>query len=297
MSYTIFNYHYIRDAGDHGIHPCTIEAFQAQFEYLRAHTTMVSPSELYRIAKQKRPGRFTALTFDDGLREHFTVAFPLLKAAGIAGAFFPLELPTIAGKVPLTNKLHVILGHVPSEDIVKRLERFLGLDRHLPRDRLLNPNRRFDDIVTANLKETLITLSYNERERFLDEMFHEIVSDEPQFAREFFLSRDEIRGMNNAGMEIGSHTSRHIALDTLAPEAQEEEITIGTSFVEAAIGRSPRLFSYPHGRYTPHTIDILKRAGYEYAFILGARAVSYEDGLFEIPRFDSNDFETVRSSL
>lgn len=297
MSYTIFNYHYIRDRGDHGIHPCTIEAFQAQFEYLRTHTTLVSPSELYRIARQRRSGRFAAFTFDDGLREHFTVAFPLLKTAGIAGAFFPLELPTIAGLVPLTNKLHVILGSIQSEDIVKRLERFLGPGRLLPRDHLLNPNRRFDDVLTANLKETLITLSYDERERFLDEMFHEIVSDEAQFAREFFLSRDEIREMHINGMEIGSHTSRHIALNTLSPKAQEEEISIGTSFIEAVIGKHPRLFSYPHGRYTRETIDILKRAAYEYAFILGARSVSHEDGSFEIPRFDSNDFETVRSSL
>ena len=217
MSYAIINYHYIRDRGDNGIHPCTIAEFRAQVNELQKTATIVSPSELYKNARANRPGRFVAFTFDDGLKEHYTVVFPFLHDLGIRGAFFPLELPVARGIIPLAHKLHIILGKFSTVGLIERLEMFVGRAGHVPRDRAVNPARRFDDLLSANLKESLIALPYSDRSRFVDELFRESAIDEQQLARDFFLTHEEIRSLLAAGMEIGSNTSRHIALDTLAP--------------------------------------------------------------------------------
>ncbi len=293
MTYAIINYHYIRERGDNGIHPCTIERFHAQLRRLGEHFTIVSPSELYECARSGQPGRYAAVSFDDGLAEHARVAFPALREAGLCGAFFPLGLPLQEAKLPPTHKLHVLLGRLSTPELVGRLEHFFGGVHRVPRDRLLNSRRRFDDLLTANLKETLIALPPEERNRFIETVFAEVVPDEAALARETFMSAGELETLARAGMEIGSHTYSHLSLETLDGSMQRDEIERGTAVVAGIIGRAPQFFSYPHGRYTSDTLDILAAGGFKRAFILGARDVGAGDRPLEIPRYDTNDMEAA----
>lgn len=293
MTYAIVNYHYIRERGDHGIHPCTIGRFYAQLRWLGEHFTIVSPAELYEHARSGQPGRYAAVSFDDGLAEHARVAFPALREAGLRGAFFPLGMPLAEAKLPPTHKLHILLGRLSTEELVGRLEGFSGAARTVPRDRPLNPRRRFDDLLTANLKETLIALPPEDRNRFIETVFAEVVRDEAALARETFMSAGELEALCRAGMEIGSHTYSHLSLETLDPGAQQGEIERGTAVVAGIIGTAPQFFSYPHGRYTSDTLGILAAGGFKRAFILGARDVGADDRPFEIPRYDTNDIETA----
>lgn len=289
MRRVIVNYHYIRAADSSGIHPCTIAAFKQQIASLAAHYTIVAVAEVVAAARADQPGNFCALTFDDGLAEHYTIVFPLLRAAKIPATFFPLGLPLADGRIPLPHKLHILLSELSAGDLVQRLERFFPDEAPINRTTPLNPRRRFDDVLTANLKETLIALPLGERERFIEAVFREVVANEPALAGKFFLSPDQLRELDQAGMEIGSHTYSHFALDTLAPRAQSEEIVRGEEVIASIITQRPRSFAYPHGRHTPETLSILEGRGYQAAYLLGAREVGAADGRFEIPRFDTND--------
>ena len=293
MRRVIVNYHYIRPTNSGGIHPCRIETFTEQISSLGASYSIVPLGEVVAAAKAHRPGNFCALTFDDGLAEHYRVAYPLLLAAKIPATFFPLGLPLSEGRIPLPHKLHILLSELSVDDLVRRLERFFPDAAPINRTTAMNPHRRFDDVLAANLKETLIALPAAERERFLEAVFREVVSDEPRLAKEFFLSPDQLREMHASGMEIGSHTYSHSALDRLPPALQSEEIARGEEVVRSIIAHRPRAFAYPHGRYTAETLAILEDRGYGAAYLLGAREVGAADGRFEIPRFDSNDVPSL----
>ena len=291
MNRIIVNYHYIRERGDRGIHPCTVENFQKQMRFLSERYTFASVGEVYRAASENRAGKLCALTFDDGLAEHYRIAFPVLRQRNIRAAFFPIGLPLQEGRIPLSHKLHILLSEIPTRELVGEVERFFNGRVRIESDRLINPERRFDDILTSNLKETLIALTLEERSKLIEGLFIQSYSleHERELAKKIFMSAQELRELAASGMTIGSHTYNHLGLNTLGRDDQLKEISWGQEAVRDILGDYPSMFVYPHGRYNEDTLGIVKNLGFQSAFTLGARDVSADDSALEIPRYDTND--------
>jgi len=291
MNQGIVNYHYIREQGDRGIHPCTIERFREQVRSLLRTHEPVSVEELYAIAARREPGKFFALTFDDGLAEHYRVAFPLLREHRIPGTFFVLGMPLAERRMPPSHALHVLLSRRSTEELIAMLERHARGAVRVDRREPMNPKRRFDDVLTANLKETLIRMPLAERLGFIRYALASVVPDEAAFVKAFFMDADEVREMDQAGMTIGAHTMSHAALDTLGAAEQEQEIRRGNAALAAVLGRKSAMFSYPHGRFTEETAHILAAEGFRYGVTLEVRDLSAADDPLRIPRYDTNDME------
>ena len=66
------------------------EDFERVLTYLERHFELVSLTELVHrtVSRLRIQGREIALTFDDGLRNNATVAYPLLREMGIPATFF-----------------------------------------------------------------------------------------------------------------------------------------------------------------------------------------------------------------
>ena len=291
MNQGIVNYHYIREKGDNGIHPCTIERFRTQvLSLLRTHEP-VGVAELHAIAARRETGRFFALTFDDGLAEHYHVAFPMLREHRIPGTFFVLGMPIAEERLPPSHALHVLLSRLSTEELIAMLERHthgaIAVNRREP----MNPERRFDDVLTANLKETLIRMPLADRLGFIRSALASLVPDEAAFVKTFFMDADHVREMDQAGMAIGAHTMSHAALDTLGTAGQGREIKQGSAVLADLLGRKSEIFSYPHGLYTEGTLNILKAEGFRYGVTLEVRDVAAADDPLRIPRYDTNDRE------
>lgn len=81
-----------------------------------------------------------------------------------------------------------------------------------------------------------------------------------------FLTWNQVKEMDNAGMTIGGHTRTHPFLtDITNPVDLRREIIGGKSVVENHIGHSIDLFAYPYGHYNDQIIQIVKEAGYKTA--------------------------------
>lgn len=292
----IINYHYIRERGDNGIHPCTIENFEKQMRFLDERYAFVSVGEIYRAALENRGGKLCAVTFDDGLAEHYNVALPILKQYKARAAFFPIGLPLEEKRMPLTHKLHILLSKIPILDLVRKVEDFFDGRVRISGERLINPKRRFDDILTSNLKETLIALTVEERSGLIEKLFGQSYSSEQEreLAEGFFMSAEELGELKANGMDIGSHTYSHLALDTLNRSEQLEEVARGQKAICDALGSDSDMFVYPHGRYNADTLGIMKDLNFKLAFTLGARDVAPGDDAFEIPRYDTNDLANFK---
>src|SRR5688500_1041522 len=81
-------YHRIGDEGasgfDQGLWSATVQAFDAQMAFLKKQCDVVGPSDLKDVIKKGR-GRFALVTFDDGYRDNYEQAFPILKSHGLPG--------------------------------------------------------------------------------------------------------------------------------------------------------------------------------------------------------------------
>jgi peptidoglycan/xylan/chitin deacetylase (PgdA/CDA1 family) len=80
------------------------------------------------------------------------------------------------------------------------------------------------------------------------------------------MTQEEIAALARSPLiEIGAHTVSHPALPSLPREAQRSEITSSKETLEEIVGRPVDGFSYPHGRYTSGSIDLVREAGFQYA--------------------------------
>ena len=84
-------------------------------------------------------------------------------------------------------------------------------------------------------------------------------------ARLELMNEDDLKALSQAGMEIGSHSHRHIALKTITyvPEL-EKEVRLSKQLLESITGQQVYSFSYPYGSVPIHYREILSNAGYFY---------------------------------
>jgi peptidoglycan/xylan/chitin deacetylase (PgdA/CDA1 family) len=106
-------------------------------------------------------------------------------------------------------------------------------------------------------------------------------------------------------MEIGTHTQRHLPLDTLTDLGQAEELANSQRIAEQIAGRPVTGFRPPEERFTPATLQIWSDLGGRYVFASNnGRAAGPEilpllpDSLVLLGRVSEDDYEMLdRSSL
>jgi peptidoglycan/xylan/chitin deacetylase (PgdA/CDA1 family) len=79
------------------------------------------------------------------------------------------------------------------------------------------------------------------------------------------LTAEQLLQMENAGMEIGSHTCSHPDLTTLSYQQQRDEMTQSKQILESIIHGEISSFAYPYGRYNSDSISAAKDADYQLA--------------------------------
>ena len=241
----IISYHRIRDEPK----CCTPKKFEEQVQ----------------LAKQIG----AKLTFDDGLKEHYTVALPILKKYRMKGTFFVIT--NSQNEMTTTHKLWLLL-----QDHKKELFKNSKIStRKIPN--LNSGYYKTDSIKLRNLKHY-----YTKHPLQVNKLFKEYYDEDKEIMK-MYMTNFEIMKLQYSDMEIGSHSHTHPILSELSKTKQEQEIKTSTKIINDHFD-SPIGFSYPHGQYNKTTQLLLKKYNYKYA-------VSTEtDNLFSLRRIDSNEF-------
>ncbi|MDQ3936434.1 MAG: polysaccharide deacetylase family protein, partial [Actinomycetota bacterium] len=83
------------------------------------------------------------------------------------------------------------------------------------------------------------------------------------------MSWDELRGLADAGWEIGSHTCSHPRLAELASEDEiAAELEGSRMACEERLGGRCRSIAYPYGSYDERVVEAAGRTGYDYGLTL-----------------------------
>lgn len=228
----IVNYHYVEDprADWSGIHPCSVREFERQIGFLSKNFKVVAISQVFDSARNGTEGKFCAITFDDGLKGQYENALPILKKYKTIGTFFPIT-STFEGRLPSTHKIHALLSHSSTAELIKIFHGFirefypdLETAYSVPADRRLFERRKHEDISTANFKETMISLPEDIKGRFLRYCFKMMRLDEKKISRQIFMSQARIAELVNQGMEIGCHSHGHYSMATADSEFFKKDI-------------------------------------------------------------------------
>jgi len=82
------------------------------------------------------------------------------------------------------------------------------------------------------------------------------------FSRRRMLTASEIRAMDEAGIDIGSHTVNHILLGKTEKRAAINEIRDSKAMLEDILGHEVSHFAYPFGSWNPAIRDAVMEADY-----------------------------------
>lgn len=290
-------YHYIRDAERTpfpSLKALRLSEFEAQLDWLAAGRTAVPYAEFERW--QVSPGAADfLLTFDDGFTDHYTAAFPALRARGWGGVFF-VAGAALGGTPRLLNvhKTQFLLAALGAERFAEAVAAEARPDDATTALGHRREVYRYDDAPDLVAKHRLnYEMPAEEAERVLSTLFARHLGDEVAFARDLYLSPEMIREMAAGGMTFGFHTETHPVLSRLDRAAQRREIARGVAVIRELTGQTGVPFCYPYGHahtYNTDTLTVLDEAGYSLAFTTARRlARAGEDQRLEVPRMDTRD--------
>lgn len=109
-----------------------------------------------------------------------------------------------------------------------------------------------------------------------------------------YLSWDQIRELQQNGIEIGSHTVEHYELNKMAIPDQRREITESKRVLEEQLGVPVTSICYPVGRYNDDTVRLVKEAGYLNAATTEPGLVRVQDNPFTYKRVRMNPDMSLR---
>lgn len=299
-------YHYTRDL-QHSRYPkingLDITMFRHQIEFMKNNFNVVTMEQVIDASKRKTslPENALLLTFDDGYIDNYTCALPILEEYGLQGSFF------IPGKTFSThqlldvNKIHYMLASSDInellEDVKKEMDYYRGREfDYAPTDELFNEYavaNRFDVKETIFVKRMLQTvLPERLRNLISSNLFEKYVGvTEETLAHELYMTEEQIHTMKRHGMFIGVHGYDHYWLGNLSREQLEQDISKALEVLDEFIDCENWVMNYPYGNYNQDVIELVKSKG----ACLGLTtkigcADLLNDSLYELPRFDCNDF-------
>lgn len=274
----IFNYHRIRSSPgecrtsfDQDVFGPTKDDFERQVKWLKECAYLLSESDLISMISGDvpRPRRKCAMiTFDDGYRDNYQLAYPVLKKYNVPAIFF---IPT----------QRVDTRQLGWWDIISYLIKKSNKDA---------VNYKGQRIQIANSKKEAIRTFQNtmklEKHHETKDLLHAL-ADECQVAfptaaeqdREL-MSWPEIKEVSDNNISIGSHSHTHRVLATLTDTDQKQEMLKSKKILSDRISKEVHTISYPVGHYAHFNNVTMKTAdecGYKLGFSFNTGINSWRD--------------------
>jgi peptidoglycan/xylan/chitin deacetylase (PgdA/CDA1 family) len=259
----VFNYHRIGDSEatpfDPNVFSCDTAHFDMQLAAIRSRFQMVTIAELGEMIElgRKMEAPLALVTFDDGYRDNYTNAFPVLKAHQMSAVFFVAtsfvgsqSVPwwdEVAWMVKTTNRDNFVLPGAPS----------IRVDH----EKIGNTIR--ETLIAFKRDPAPIHVKLRHLQSVLERKLETTAGDS------LFMNWEELREMRKAGMEVGSHSHSHAILSHLSEEEQFEELSQSRTIIERELGEPVFAVAYPVGgtmTYTTATQRLVARCGYQIGF-------------------------------
>jgi peptidoglycan/xylan/chitin deacetylase (PgdA/CDA1 family) len=242
----IFMLHHVTPEQPHPFEPNRILKIMPEFltevvgEARRQGFDIVSLDEVHRRMQSGAQGArpFCAFTFDDGYRDNYLHAWPVLNKLDVPFTIYvPTDFPDGNGFLwwlVLERVVRVAASVTLSMD---------GAVRHLSCRTTAAKDEAF-----ASIYWWLRALPEHRARAVVAELAAGAGIDPAAACRELVMSWDELRTMaNDPLVTIGAHTRGHFALAKLSAEEARAEMAGSIARIEQEIGRPCRHFSFPYG--------------------------------------------------
>lgn len=255
----ILTYHRFSDTGIGNT--TSASAFAKQLQYLTTHYRIVPLSTLssYLTRGKELPDGLVAIAIDDGYRDAYEIAFPILREHNVPATLFVVTDFIDRRTWLWTDKLRFLATVAQFDDLTTTITKHsLNLT---PRDY----ESRLQ--AAAEINSALKRMPDDVKEQVILRLASSLGIELPDLPPEEYgpITWDQAREMDSAGVELGSHTVTHPILTRVNDERLRIELSDSRSRIEGMLCREVDLFCYPNGDYDERVLRAVQTAGYRWA--------------------------------
>lgn len=258
--------------------------FAEQLEFLKANFNLITLADFFDglLSNGTVPPETVVITFDDGFRDTYTRALPLLKEYQLPATVFVTTGFLSGDMVPVEFVL---------ADLIRKLDKltvnFFGGKEVFPVKNTADKEDCYQD-----LKARTKYLSPSARADLLDSLIEENAEGFAwRTGEKLTLNWDQCKKLDEQRLiTVGSHGVNHSPLTTYnSREERRHELQDSKRELEDKLCHGIDFFSYPYGTSDPDIKALTKHAGYKAACVTGEDFVRKKDGnrRFKLPRISS----------
>jgi len=254
----------------------TAKEFECQISYLKQYFNILSLEQAIKLLKKKElPAKALVITFDDGYKDNYTIAAPILEKHNCTATFFIATEGVEKGhlwndiveQAITKTKIQTI-----SKDIIGNT-----ISLHTESNKI----KAFNQLVG-----TLKFYNSDERNTKVQNLTQELQVDT---LSQTMMNKEQIQSLHEKGFTIGAHTHSHTILSTETNEACYKELSINKSCLEKMILTPVDFLAYPNGLYgrdfKQTHCSMAKTIGFKAAFSTNDGGSVNSTNLHQIPRF------------
>ena len=293
---TVCNYHYIRESFNSkypSIFGVTPQGFKNQLQLLNNQGDFISANELLKNKLEilNSNKNYILITFDDGLKEQFELALPILTDLNIPAIFFANSLNFKEKRVSLVHKNHLLRSQISPDVLLKQIVNSFKIQITEEEKHRAEDIYRYDEKTSAILKFILnFKLKFEDQELALKELFFNFF-DEDDILSKLYMSENQIKNLARINA-LGSHTHSHFPIGMLSEDKINFELEYSKNYFEDLTQTIVDMVSYPYGTNEAATSTvaiIAKKVGYQIGFTTNRGINGINNNPLLLNRFDCND--------
>lgn len=264
---------------------CPADIFESQMKYLRTNFSVISLREALTISGDAARNFKTeiVLTFDDGLRNNYTIAYPILLRYELPATFFVCPGLIESGTWQWVHEMEQrLLSCTPGK--LKKICAQLGIG-----------GQELKDTDGGNVAEKIIecmkTIENHSRitaEQLIRSLTQNFETDRHQHDLYDTMSWNELQSLDPDLITIGSHTVHHPVLTRLPHEEMRYQIQESKQWLQRRLNRPVEYFCYPNGDYDASIAQVVAQ-NYKAAVTTRAGYFNKGDDVYQINRIPSQD--------
>lgn len=231
--------------------------FEKQIRFYNKHFNFCYPEDFFTGKCDK--GINVLITFDDGYKDNYDIALPILKKHDTTAVFF-ITTNYIGSKNWLWHdrvRYLVVAGKINADEAEHQLKRMnLGF----------TVDEAFKDKI-----ETLFQVG----------------------PKRLMMNWEEVKQMADNGFVIGAHTTNHKVLNSLYENEQQYEIETSINEIKQNLKIKTVHFAFPNGLYNQITLDILDANNIKYAYTTKNGFNQLDNSKIQLKRIGINASDTI----
>lgn len=235
----------------------SVRTFAQQLDWIGRRYRFVTLDEIGArlLSGERWTEPVAAVTFDDGYRDVYHYALPVLTRRGIPATMFVITDAIGTSSLLTHDRLHLLLARD-----------WPSACRALARIGVLPARGKAARGPFAMMRFLLGTRSQREIAHVIQMLEHLLGPADAAPESLLPLAWDMVRALDRAGITIGSHTHTHPVLTNEDHAHVVEELVTSRAAIEREIGAPVRHFAYPDGGFDTAVVSAVAAAGYGFAY-------------------------------